>query len=87
MTQVWLHVGRVQYPYNYPNAKMGDLEFQFGDGPPGQRTYSKDYVDLNQGLDEHEDCEIVVSLGNFRSAGLACCFMLYMHLVQDAKED
>ena len=40
------------------DAKVGDVEYQFSDGPPGERTFSTDYVDLTRGLRDHAHCKI-----------------------------
>jgi len=50
---VFIVKGVVTDPDSYPDAKVGDLEYQFSDGPPGQRSFSADYVDLEEGLREH----------------------------------
>lgn len=56
---VWIVRGEVTdlsaYPNN-PEVRLGDTEWQFSDAPVGQRGYSADYVSLEQGLAEHEDC-------------------------------
>mgnify|MGYP003626322736 FL=1 len=40
------------------DAKVGDVEYQFSDGPPGERTFSADYVDLTEGIRDHAHCKI-----------------------------
>ena len=37
----------------HESASIGDVEWQFSDGPPGQRSGSADYVSLEKGLREH----------------------------------
>ena len=34
----------------HESASIGDVEWQFSDGPPGQRGGSADYVSLEKGL-------------------------------------
>lgn len=53
LEEVYIIVGRVTDPTAYPDAKIGDIEFQFSDGPPEDRSHSADYVDLIQGLKDH----------------------------------
>ena len=50
---VFIVKGVVTDPDSYPDAKVGDLEYQFSDGPPGERSVSFDYVNLEEGLREH----------------------------------
>jgi len=52
--KVWICRGIVTDPeiYNF-EAKLGDPEWQFSDGPPGLRSWSSDYVDLEKGLKDH----------------------------------
>lgn len=61
--KVWLEIGHVTNPELYPerNVKYGDPEYQFSDGPAGERGSSADYVDVQQGIDAHADHDIVVS--------------------------
>jgi len=54
--EVWVVVGEVTDPDLYENAKVGDLEYQFSDGPPGARTMSYDFVNLSEGLAAHKGC-------------------------------
>ncbi len=35
-----------------------EIEYQFSDGPPGERSISADYMNLEQGLAEHTGCVI-----------------------------
>lgn len=59
---VWIVRGEVTDPSAYPpeaNAKLGQTEWQFSDGPSGARGYSADYLDLAKGLAEHEDCVLL----------------------------
>lgn len=59
---VWVVKGQVTDPTAYPpeaDAKLGQVEWQFSNGPAGDRSYSADYVDLTKGLAEHEDCALL----------------------------
>ena len=87
--QVWLHVGRVSDADAYPDqgVKIGDLEFQFSDGPVGQRSSSADYVDLGKGLDDHYDCDVHVNLRDLGEAGLKSCLEIYKWLAQEPGEN
>ena len=58
--EVWIVKGHVTDVEAYRNdlsaldkVKIGDVEWQFSDGPAGQRGGSSDYLDLEQGLIEH----------------------------------
>ena len=51
--KVFIVKGVVTDPDAHPNAEVGDPEYQFSDGPPGQRSMSADYTDLERGLREH----------------------------------
>ncbi len=58
--EVWLVKGTVipdqehlDEAYGKGNAKVGDIEWQFSDGPAGERGSSSDFVDLEEGLKEH----------------------------------
>ena len=53
--EVWIVKGQVtDVDAHYGMAELGDVEWQFSDGPPGQRGSSNDYVDLTKGLREHD---------------------------------
>jgi hypothetical protein len=54
--QVWIVEGRVTCEGAHPFAKLGDVEWQFSDGPPGERSSSADYINLAHGLREHSGC-------------------------------
>ena len=43
----------------YPQDALGLPEWQFSDGPSGQRTRSDDYDDLELGLQDHSGCIII----------------------------
>ena len=59
MRKVWVTVGEVTDPEVYDGkAVLGQREYQFSDGPPGLRSISADYIDLESGLREHSDCVI-----------------------------
>lgn len=34
----------------HPHAKLGDVEWQFSDGPPGERGGSEDFLSLEEGI-------------------------------------
>jgi len=60
--KVWIVCGKItdeEAAEAYQSgAKVGDIEYQFSDGPPGERTYSADYVDLAEGIRDHAHCKI-----------------------------
>jgi len=58
LKEVWLIIGEVTDPTLYEDAVMGQPEYQFSDGPAGERTTSNDYIDLMQGLQDHTGCVI-----------------------------
>ncbi len=37
----------------YPAEALGATEWQFSDGPPGRRGFSRDYSTLEEGLEAH----------------------------------
>lgn len=53
MKHIWIVKGRVTDTDAHPTAKLGDVEWQFSDGPPGQRGTSSDYLSLEEGLRAH----------------------------------
>jgi len=56
---VFIVKGAVSDPDVHPDAQVGDVEYQFSDGPPGERSMSADYTDLEQGLREHSGKKFV----------------------------
>ena len=50
-THIWVVKGRVtdDEAHGY-KAKLGDIEWQFSDGPPGERSSSADYISLEEGI-------------------------------------
>lgn len=51
---VWIVKGAVTDPGAHGGAaKVGDTEWQFSDGPPGERGSSADYLSLEDGLRDH----------------------------------
>ena len=40
------------YPDN-PEVRLGDVEWQFSDGPPNKRSFSEDFISLEAGLSAH----------------------------------
>lgn len=51
---VWIVKGAVTDPKAHGGAaKVGDTEWQFSDGPPGDRGSSADYLSLEDGLRDH----------------------------------
>jgi hypothetical protein len=61
--EVWIVKGHVTDVTAYAadvsildKVKIGDVEWQFSDGPEGSRGFSADYVDLEQGLKDHSGC-------------------------------
>ena len=51
--EVWIIKGVVTDPDAHFGAIVGDIEYQFSDGPPNGRGMSSDYADLEKGLAEH----------------------------------
>lgn len=49
---IYIVEGRVTCLDAHPDANIGDVEWQFSDGPPGERGSSADYIDLERGLRE-----------------------------------
>lgn len=54
MREVWIVKGKITDEHAHPGGKLGDIEYQFSDGPPGQRSHSADYLSLEDGLKDHE---------------------------------
>ena len=42
--------GQVTSQDAWPTAKLGDVEWQFSDGPPNERGTSADYLSLEAGI-------------------------------------
>ena len=53
LDEVWIIKGVVTDPSAYPDAYMGQTEYQFSDGPELDRSDYASYVDLEQGLRDH----------------------------------
>lgn len=54
MQEIWIVKGEVTDPDAYDGkAKVGDVEWQFSDGPPGERGSSSDFLTLEEGLAYH----------------------------------
>lgn len=54
MKTFWIVKGRVTDTAAHGNkASVGDVEWQLSDGPPDNRTYSADYLSLEQLLKNH----------------------------------
>lgn len=53
LDEVWIIKGKVTDPSAYPDAEIGQVEYQFSDGPSDARGSSADYIDLEQGLRDH----------------------------------
>lgn len=55
--EVWIVKGHVTNPECWEEsglaAAVGQVEWQFSDGPAGERGGSSDYLDLEKGLKEH----------------------------------
>lgn len=51
--EVWIVKGQVTCTDAHPSAKLGDVEWQFSDGPPDKRGSSADYLSLADGLRDH----------------------------------
>ncbi len=50
MQEYWIVKGKVTCTEFHPKANLGDVEWQFSDGPPGERGSSIDYLSLEHGL-------------------------------------
>lgn len=85
--KVWVVRGEVTDPSCFPGtgAKLGDTEWQFSDGPPGERGYSADYVDLSEGLATHADCALYHDngLGGWAHGGSPGCEHNWVEWVGD----
>lgn len=46
----------------YDGAKIGDVEWQFSDGPPGKRNHSSDYISLEEGIKDHPNAIFIFYL-------------------------
>ncbi len=58
MKEIWIVKGEVTYAEMWSDiagreVKAGDTEWQFSDGPPGERSGSADYLNLEDGLRQH----------------------------------
>lgn len=53
LKEVWIVIGGVSDPSIYDNAVLGQPEYQFSDGPAGNRSASSDYISLEEGLRDH----------------------------------
>lgn len=51
--EVWIVKGYVTNPESYEGATIGQPEYQFSDGPSGNRSMSSDYLNLEEGLADH----------------------------------
>lgn len=56
---VWIVKGVVTSLEAWPDAKLGDAEWQFSDGMPGERGSSDDYLDLEKGLRDFSGYRII----------------------------
>lgn len=55
--EIWIVEGIVTDPDAHNGAaQIGDTEWQFSDGPPGERGSSADYLSLEEGMREHPGC-------------------------------
>jgi hypothetical protein len=50
---VYIVKGTVTDDDGHYNTGVGDVEWQFSDGPPGERSFSSDYTSLEEGLSDH----------------------------------
>lgn len=50
MKEYWIVKGAVTCLDAHPTAQLGDVEWQFSDGPAGERGSSADFLDLEAGL-------------------------------------
>lgn len=44
----------------FPQEALGLIEWQFSNGPSGERGFSSDYYRLEDGLREHSGCIIIM---------------------------
>lgn len=59
--EVWIVMGAVTDPDAHNGkAALGDIEWQFSDGPSGQRGSSADFISLMDGLRAHRGCKFHV---------------------------
>lgn len=65
---VYIVKGEVTDPECYPGSKLGDVEWQFSDGPPGQRGSSRDYLSLAEGVDDHVGWSFNIEYAAFSEA-------------------
>lgn len=56
MKTIYIVEGVVTDPEAHPDAIVGDTEWQFSDGPPGERGSSADYLYLEEGMRAHPGC-------------------------------
>lgn len=57
MEKIWIVKGEVSddpdvlaaYRKQNPDVKPGDVEWQFSDGPPGERSSSSDFLTIEEG--------------------------------------
>jgi len=57
--KVYIVKGVVAEGHCHEDAEIGDVEWQFGNGPPGNRGHSYDYTDLEEGLRAHSGKQFV----------------------------
>jgi len=50
MKEYWIVKGIVTDTDAHPGARLGDTEWQFSDGPPGERSSSEDFLSLEAGF-------------------------------------
>lgn len=65
---VYIVKGEVTDPDCHPGSKLGDVEWQFSDGPPGQRGSSWDYLSLTEGVADHVGWRFNTDYADFTEA-------------------
>jgi len=64
MGEFWIVKGQVTCTDAHPTANIGDVEWQFSDGPAGERGSSADYLSLEEGLKYHSGAILHWDEGN-----------------------
>ena len=60
MTTIYVVKGHVTSPdAHLKPCSVGDTEWQFSDGPPGKRSSSADYLNLEEGIQSHRNNALV----------------------------
>lgn len=89
---IYIVKGKVTDPEAHDNkAQIGDTEWQFSDGPSGERSSSADYLDLFQGIEEQGEDGVVFEFENFGpeefASVAASCKPVDMFYIPETKKD